>query len=311
MSFYLGLLILKNNLNFLNSKQESFVEKLCVVTHTKVQANPVKKYAERENLKIFSWPVNENEIRRQFNVGIVVSFGHLLSSSLIENFPLGMINVHGSLLPRYRGAAPIIHAIMKGDTETGVSIMRIKPRHFDIGEILAQRRIPIEPDSLMPQIHDDLAQIGGSLLLECLENLEDSLANAKPQSSEGVSYAPKVNKKPEAVRWEHCKANEIFNIYRAYYSFKHLVTTWQEFSLKLLAISVRELSSSSQLTALREKPPGSFIFHKLERCLIVKCSQDTYLNILSVGIEGKRAMSALDFYNGFIRKRPKETYNFK
>ncbi|XP_055677031.1 methionyl-tRNA formyltransferase, mitochondrial [Lutzomyia longipalpis] len=293
-------------------KKQSFVEKLSVVTHMKMQSNPVKKYALKENLEIFPWPIGQ-EIQGQFDVGIVVSFGHLLSASLIESIPLGIINVHGSLLPRWRGAAPIMHALMAGDTETGVSIMRIKPDKFDIGEILAQTRIHIDPDTLMPQLHDDLANLGGALLLDCLRNIEESLAKAKPQSSQGVSYAPKVDKRPEPVRWDELTSTEIFNHFRAFFSFKHLMTNWQEITFKLLSISTREITSSDQLSVLKDKSPGSFVFHKQERCFIVKCSQDTYLNILSIGIEGRKAMSALDFYNGFIRKRPKspETSKFQ
>ncbi|XP_059620898.1 methionyl-tRNA formyltransferase, mitochondrial [Phlebotomus argentipes] len=293
-------------------KRKSFVQKLCVVTQVKLQANPVRNFAERENLEVFPWPVNEQEISGQFDIGVVVSFGHLLGTSLIKSFPLGMINVHGSLLPRWRGAAPIIHALMAGDTETGVSIMMIKPKHFDIGEILAQRRVSVESDVLMPQLHACLANVGGSLLLDCLQDLETSLNNAKPQSLEGVTYAPKVDKKPETVRWSDLTSTDIFNLYRAFFSFKHLMTNWQGIPIKLLSVSVREIKSPDQLSALKDKPSGSFIYHKQEKCLIVKCSQQTYLNVLSVGIEGKRAMSALDFCNGFTRKRSKsqETNSF-
>lgn len=224
-----------------------------------------------------------------------------------------MINVHGSLLPRWRGAAPIIHALMAGDAETGVSIMRIKPNKFDIGEILAQRRISIDSGTLMPQLHDNLAHMGATLLMECLSNIEESLVQAKSQSTLGVTYAPKVDKKPELVRWHEQTAMEIFNLYRAFFSFKSLVTNWQEIPMKLISISIREVTSSNQLNVLQDKMPGSFLFHKQERCLIVKCAQDTFLNVLSIGIEGRRIMSALDFYNGFIRKRPKspETTKFQ
>lgn len=99
-----------------------------------------------------------------------------------------MINVHASLLPRWRGAAPIIYAIMNGDKTTGVSIMQIRPKHFDIGEILAQKTIEIGPTQMMNELHKQLSVVGGELLLTCLRNLPNSLNNAMPQNSEGVTY---------------------------------------------------------------------------------------------------------------------------
>ncbi|GAB0097457.1 Methionyl-tRNA formyltransferase [Sergentomyia squamirostris] len=294
-------------------KSKGPVEKLAVVTNTKKSRtpNPVKKFAEKFKVEIYPWPVNEEAFRGHYDIGVVVSFGHLLSSSLIETFPLGMINVHGSLLPRWRGAAPIIHALKTGDTSTGVTIMRIRPKVFDIGEILAQRQIPIEPDTLMPDLHDNLARIGGQLLVDCLHNLQDVLENAKPQPSEGVTRAPKVDKTPEMIKWNEMTSTEIYRHFCAYFSFKFLQTNWHEISVKVLLVSVREITSSGQLTSLRDQPPGSFILHKQERCFIVKCAKETYLNVLQVGLEGKKAMSALDFYNGFIRKRPKSADSSK
>lgn len=86
-----------------------------------------------------------------------------------------MLNVHASILPKYRGASPIIHAIRNGDTETGVSIMRIEPKKFDIGDILAIQKINISKDILMPELHDQLAELGGNLLIRCIQNLDRSI----------------------------------------------------------------------------------------------------------------------------------------
>lgn len=99
-----------------------------------------------------------------------------------------MLNVHASLLPRWRGAAPIIYAIKSGDEKTGVSIMRIKPKHFDIGEILAQKEVQIEKDLLMPELHKKLALCGGQLLLKCVREIPDCFSKAVPQNSDEVTY---------------------------------------------------------------------------------------------------------------------------
>lgn len=99
-----------------------------------------------------------------------------------------MLNVHASLLPRWRGAAPIIYAIMNGDEKTGVSIMRIKPKHFDIGEILAQKEVQIEKDMLMPELHKKLSLCGGELLLKCVREIPNCFDKAVSQNNDDVTY---------------------------------------------------------------------------------------------------------------------------
>lgn len=99
-----------------------------------------------------------------------------------------MINLHASMLPRWRGAAPIIYAIMRGDRTTGVTIMKIMPKQFDIGDVIAQQTVPIGPDTLMPELHSKLAQVGANLLLDCVNRIPHSLLEAKPQDNAVVSY---------------------------------------------------------------------------------------------------------------------------
>lgn len=99
-----------------------------------------------------------------------------------------MINVHGSLLPRWRGASPIIYSILNEDSVTGVSIMRICPNKFDVGEVLAQKSVEIPKDVLMPQLHKKLSDEGATLLLECIENAPTSLQNGIKQDETNVTY---------------------------------------------------------------------------------------------------------------------------
>lgn len=100
----------------------------------------------------------------------------------------GIINVHASLLPRWRGASPIIHAILNGDRLTGVSIMKIHPDKFDVGEILAQREVQIPEAVLMPELHDTLANVGAELLVECIEHAPAIFQNARQQDDTNVTY---------------------------------------------------------------------------------------------------------------------------
>lgn len=106
----------------------------------------------------------------------------------------GILNVHASLLPRWRGAAPIIHAIANEDTKTGVTIMRIEPKKFDIGDILKQRSIDMPKDVTMPILYHTLAKLGADTLIDCLHNLNDCLQNAQEQRNVGISYGMCDNK---------------------------------------------------------------------------------------------------------------------
>ena len=105
-----------------------------------------------------------------------------------------MLNVHGSLLPRWRGAAPVVHAIKNGDDKTGVTIMKIRPHKFDIGEILAVRETDIGPDETRPVVTGRLARMGAQLLVEVLHDLDVHMENARQQGEEGVTKAPVLEK---------------------------------------------------------------------------------------------------------------------
>lgn len=100
----------------------------------------------------------------------------------------GILNVHASLLPRWRGAAPIVYALAKGDTETGVTIMRIKPNHYDVGEIVMQNKIQIEPHIKMPELYQTLCEMGALSLVSTLKELPEALEKAKPQSNVGITF---------------------------------------------------------------------------------------------------------------------------
>uniref|UniRef100_A0A1A9WRP6 methionyl-tRNA formyltransferase n=1 Tax=Glossina brevipalpis TaxID=37001 RepID=A0A1A9WRP6_9MUSC len=160
---------------------------LGVVTSFKMPANCVRVYAQQNNLSLYKWPILPNDCHF-YDIGVVVSFGYLIPISIIEAFRLGMINVHASLLPKLRGAAPIIHAIMNGDIETGVSIMRIEPKRFDVGGIFAQQSVPIKPNMLMPELHKQLAEEGAKLLVKVIKNYPDSFEKVVSQNEDKATY---------------------------------------------------------------------------------------------------------------------------
>ncbi|XP_063216946.1 methionyl-tRNA formyltransferase, mitochondrial isoform X3 [Bacillus rossius redtenbacheri] len=162
------------------------VSRLDVVTSLNSKRNPVRSFAMQHKLAIYGWPYST--IEEEYDVGVVVSFGHLIPERDIASFPLGMLNVHASLLPRWRGAAPIIHALMHGDAVTGVSIMRIKPNKFDIGDIVKQESCHIHRDETLPQLYGRLAALGAKVLVECLHDLPHCLTKAVPQPHGNSTY---------------------------------------------------------------------------------------------------------------------------
>src|ERR1019366_4565042 len=131
---------------------------------------------------------------------VVVAYGLILPAAVLAWPRLGCLNIHASLLPRWRGAAPIQRAVLAGDTETGVTIMQIAAG-LDTGPILARQRVPIGPQTTSRQLHDQLAQLGAALMIENLDKAEAGALPAEPQSDLGVTYAAKIHKSEALVNW--------------------------------------------------------------------------------------------------------------
>jgi methionyl-tRNA formyltransferase len=134
------------------------------------------------------------------NAAVVVAYGLILPKAILEAFPLGCFNLHASLLPRWRGAAPIHRAIMAGDEETGVSIMKMA-EGLDTGPVGQERRVPVGPDATTGDLHDELARLGASLMLVVLGALERGSLQLTPQAAVGATYANKIDKEETRVDW--------------------------------------------------------------------------------------------------------------
>lgn len=133
-------------------------------------------------------------------LGVVVAYGHLLKSELLRLPSRGMINVHASLLPRFRGAAPIQHAILEGDSETGVSIMQMD-EGLDTGPVLLRVPTPIAPDETGGELTARLAELGALALVEALALVAADQARPEPQDEQGVTHAPKITRQLARIRW--------------------------------------------------------------------------------------------------------------
>ncbi|XP_059554349.1 methionyl-tRNA formyltransferase, mitochondrial isoform X1 [Myotis daubentonii] len=280
-----------------DNKEEELIEKLEVVTvpSPSPKGLPVKQYAVQSQLPVYEWPdVGSGE----YDVGVVASFGRLLSEALILKFPYGILNVHPSCLPRWRGPAPIIHTVLQGDTITGVTIMQIRPKRFDVGPILKQETIPVPPKSTAKELEVVLSRLGANMLISVLKNLPESLKNGRQQPTEGVTHAPKISARTSCIKWEEQTSEEIFRLHRAIGSIIPLQTLWMDNTIKLLDLVEvnRSVLTDPKLTG-QAVIPGSIIYHKQSQKLLV-CCKDGWIGVRSVML--KKTLTAADFYNGYL-----------
>jgi methionyl-tRNA formyltransferase len=168
--------------------------------------SPVARQAERFGLNVFTpKALKENDAAEAMrahgaDAAVVVAYGLILPKSILEIFPLGCFNLHASLLPRWRGAAPIHRAIMAGDQETGVMVMEMD-EGLDTGAIAMAERVPIGADATTGDLHDTLARRGADLVLRALAALEKGQLQLTPQAASGVTYANKIAKNETRVDW--------------------------------------------------------------------------------------------------------------
>lgn len=185
----------------------------------KIISSPVKEYAIKKNLKIFQPEkiVNNNEFKdeiRQLSPDLVcvVAYGVILPKSFLKIPPLGCINLHPSMLPNYRGPAPIQWAILNGDNKTGVTIMYLNEK-MDAGDIIKQQEVEIEENETTGELWDKLSKIGSNLLVETVKNIDSGKIERTPQPEE-FTLAPMLNKEMAKINWNEKNCYEIKNLVR-------------------------------------------------------------------------------------------------
>jgi methionyl-tRNA formyltransferase len=219
------------------------------------------------------------------DAAVVVSYGHILPKRFLEAPILGCINIHGSLLPRWRGAAPIHRAILAGDAETGVTTMRMN-EGLDTGAMLLAERTPISAADTAETVHDRLAELGARLIVSTLDGLLAKTLDAVPQSEAGVTYAHKLGKEEGALDWRR-PAAELERKVRAFHPWPG---TWFEVQgerIKVLAAGL----------ALAGGPPGTVSVGR-DGFPVVACGIGG-LKLLKLQRAGKSAQSADAFLRGF------------
>lgn len=229
----------------------------------------------------------EQQRFRAFNAdaAVVVAYGLILPPPILAGTRYGALNIHASLLPRWRGAAPINRAIMAGDGETGVSIMRVGDG-LDTGPVCLTERLPIGPEMTAGELHDALAAKGAHLMVEAFAALERGRLDCKPQPSEGVTYAEKIEPAETRIDWSRI-CHEVHNHIRG---LSPHPGAWFEVELNGKVERVRALRAT---LAPAEAPPGIV----LDDRLTIACG-DGAVRLTQVQRAGKRPMSAEDFLRG-------------
>ena len=220
---------------------------------------------------------------------VVAAYGQILPPALLEIPRFGCLNVHASLLPKYRGAAPIQWAILNDEAETGVTIMKMDAG-LDTGEMLSREATPISPEDTAETLHDRLARIGAGLLLRTLPDYVAGKIIPRPQPAEGASYARKITKEDGRLDWSQ-PARALWNRVRAF-------TPWpgaffyQPATPKPRLVKVWQTRVEEQLSG-----PAGELLRADKEGIVVGCEQQA-LRILSLQVEGGRRLTAQEFLSG-------------
>lgn len=263
----------------------------------KVSDAPVKARALGAGLPLLQPPTLKDDTFLQAlralaaDIGVVAAYGKILTSVVLATPRLGLINVHASLLPRYRGAAPIARAIVAGEHETGVTIMRVV-QALDAGPMLAESRRPIGPDETSDAVEHDLARIGASLLVTTLDLLAKGAAREIPQDDSLSTYAPRLTKDDGLMDWSK-PATDLHNLVRGLHPWPHAYTFLNDQRL----IIHRTFAMPDQSGAA----PGEIIEASPDRLRVA--TGNGVLQLLDLQAEGKRPMAAHDFLAGHAIRR--------
>lgn len=257
----------------------------------RLQAPPVKECALSHQIPVFQpTKLRDGTALAQIKelspeLIVVAAYGRILPKEILDYPPLGCINVHSSLLPKYRGAAPINWAILNGDQNTGVTIMYMAEA-LDAGDIIAQATTPITTTENAVELTARLATLGGELLVRTVSELEQGTATRTPQIESKVTLAPMLSKELSAMDFTR-PAQELHNQVRGLYPWPSAVTTVSGLRCK---ISKTELGQGSGT-------PGT-VLEAGKQGILVACGNQTALRILELQPDGKKAMPASNFLQG-------------
>lgn len=221
---------------------------------------------------------------------VVCDYGEILRPETLATTRLGGINLHGSLLPKYRGAAPVQWAILRGETETGNSVIQMTPG-LDAGPCLAQQRVPIDPDEDAAELEARLAAMGAEAVLQVIDQLANGTAQPIEQDSGQASKAPRLTKEHGAIDWSR-SALEIKNLVRAVQPWPRAYTYWHRSAGHPLRLNI----DRTQLATASETASVGAVLAASEQLIVA--TGDGTLEIQELQPAGKRSMSATEFLRG-------------
>ncbi|GFO43415.1 methionyl-tRNA formyltransferase, mitochondrial [Plakobranchus ocellatus] len=257
--------------------ESKLVELLHIVHPRTKKPSPVMKYAALHDLRGYIWPLKNLNKDQEYDVGVLASFGHLIPSRLVKAFPYGILNVHPSLLPRWRGAAPVHHTILNGDRTSGVCIMSIQPKVFDCGPLLAQATVDIPPRCSQVLLRDMLAHKG----------------------------THKISQNMTFIDWQNQTTEDIDCQYRALHETAELRTEWQGMTIRL--VNMLDIRHQPDIKTEVTPVPGLPIYNKADGTLWV-CCKNGWVGFSHVVI--KKKMTAKSFYNGYLSKPQHKSVTF-
>jgi methionyl-tRNA formyltransferase len=252
----------------------------------------VKQYAVAHNLPVLQPEKLKNpefveQLRGlQADLFIVVAF-RMLPEIVWNMPPLGTMNLHGSLLPKYRGAAPINWAIINGEKETGVTTFFLK-HEIDTGDVLFTEKIPIGEDETAGELHDKMMEIGAKTVLKSVQTIEKGNYKLQPQADVEATHAPKIFNETCQINFNQTTEG-VHNFVRGLSPYPTAWTTFDDLKLKVFKTSKEVCSHQS--------PVGSFISDN--KNFIKIATQDGYIHLLDIQLEGRKRMLVKDFLNGY------------
>ncbi|SJZ96138.1 methionyl-tRNA formyltransferase [Pilibacter termitis] len=258
---------------------------------------PVKVCAEKNGLRVLQPELisksEELEILMQteFDLIITAAFGQFLPEKLLHHAKVGAINVHASLLPKYRGGAPVHYAIMNGDEEIGVTIMEMV-KQMDAGDMLASRSIPITDSDDVGVMFEKLSLLGRNLLLEILEDYLAGKIQGIAQDETKVSFSPNITREQEVIDWSK-SARSVFNQIRGLHPFPVAHTTWEEKRLKIYKATLPVAQATGEVGEVVKREKNS---------LWIIAGDQQVVALEEVQLAGKSKMNIQEFLNGVGQK---------
>ena len=259
----------------------------------KLMPTPVKEFCLAHNIPVFQpTKLRDGTALAQIRelapeLIVVAAYGRILPEDILDYPAKGCINVHSSLLPKYRGAAPINWAMLNGDRETGVTIMHMAAE-LDAGDIISQTSTPIDPDETVESLHDRLAGLGARLLVETVEQIGAGTARRTPQDASQVTYAPMLSRELSPIDWGR-PARALHDQVRGLIPWPAAVAELGGVRCKIFSTAVcGENASAAPGTVVQADKKG----------LKIACGGETVLEILELQPDGKKRMAASAFLQG-------------